>query len=117
MKIDIVKPIPPNKPAPIIFFHFKSDGNLQSPEPTPITDKSQMPKGFPITSPAIIPKLLVCTKPLCQSLFTVMQVLAIANKGKIKMQQAYIKSVEEYMEVIFLYRCQKELQKLTMRLL
>ena len=57
MKIDIVKPIPPKKPAPIIFFHFKSVGNTQSPKPTPINEKSQMPKGFPITSPSIIPKL------------------------------------------------------------
>ena len=84
IKIDIVKPIPPKKPAPIILFHFKSVGNAQSPKPTPINEKSQIPKGFPITSPTIIPKLLVCTKPLCQLSPIAIQVLAIANNGRIK---------------------------------
>lgn len=67
MKIDIVKPIPAKNPAPIMFFHFKSVGNMQSPTPTPINEKSQTPKGFPITSPAIIPKLFDCPNPFCQS--------------------------------------------------
>ena len=114
-KIAIVKPIPPKKPAPIIFFHFKSVGNTQSPKPTPINEKSQMPKGFPITSPAIIPKLFGCPKPLCQLSPTAMQVLAIANNGRIKKQLVCVRNVEEYMKEIFLYRCRMELQMLTKR--
>ena len=47
-KIDIVKPMPPKKPAPTIFFHFKSDGITQSPKPVPINEKRKIPKGFPI---------------------------------------------------------------------
>lgn len=112
IKIDIVKPMPPKKPAPIIFFHFKSVGNTQSPRSTPINEKSQIPKGFPITSPAIIPKLYVCPKPLSQLSLTAMQVLAIANNGRIKKQLVCARSVEEYMKVIFLHRCQMELQML-----
>ncbi len=83
MKMDIVKPIPPKKPAPNMFFHFRSAGKEQSPSPAPINEKRQMPKGFPSTSPAIIPKLLVCPKPLCQSSPMAMHVLVSANKGSI----------------------------------
>ena len=84
MKIDIVKPIPPKKPAPTIFFHFKSDGITQSPKPTPINEKRKIPNGFPITSPAIIPKLFVWPNPVCQVSPKAMQVFATANKGRIK---------------------------------
>ena len=83
-KIDIVKPIPPKKPAPIIFFHFKSDGIRQSPKPAPINEKRKIPKGFPITRPAIIPRLFVCPKPRCQVSPKEMQVFATANSGRIK---------------------------------
>lgn len=43
IKIDIVKPIPAKIPAPIIFFHFKSVGNAQSPKPAPIKEKEKCP--------------------------------------------------------------------------
>jgi hypothetical protein len=35
MKMDIVKPIPPNIPAPKMFFHCKLLGKTQSPNVTP----------------------------------------------------------------------------------
>lgn len=84
MKIDIVKPIPPKKPAPIIFFHLKSEGRAQSPRLAAINEKSQIPNGFPITSPVMIPKLLVCPKPICQLSPIAIQVLASAKSGRIK---------------------------------
>ena len=48
MKIDMVNPIPPKNPAPIIFFHFRSLGKAQSPKPVPIKENNQIPNGFPI---------------------------------------------------------------------
>ena len=84
MKIDMVKPIPPKNPAPIMFFHFKSDGITQSPKPTPINEKRKIPKGFPIVRPAMIPRLFVCSKPLCHVSPMAIHVFATANKGRIK---------------------------------
>jgi hypothetical protein len=35
MKMDMVKPIPPNIPAPKMFFHCNPFGKMQSPNVTP----------------------------------------------------------------------------------
>lgn len=84
IKIDIVKPIPPKNPIPIIFPHFKSEGKVQRPILTPINAKSQIPNGFPITRPYIIPKLLFCPNPFIKLFPIEMQVLASANRGRIR---------------------------------
>ena len=84
MNMDIVKPMPPKRPAPIIFLHLKSDGNVHSPNPAPINENRKIPKGFPIISPAMIPKLLTCVNPLSQLSPIAIQVLATANNGTIK---------------------------------
>lgn len=57
IKIDMVKPMPPKKPAPRMFFHFRSFGKTQSPKAVPRNEKSQIPRGLPITKPEIIPIL------------------------------------------------------------
>ncbi len=41
IKIDIVKPLPPKKPASTMFFHFKYEGITQRPKPIPLNEKSQ----------------------------------------------------------------------------
>lgn len=82
MNIDIVKPIPPSIPAPKIFLHLRSFGNLQIPKVTAKYEKNQIPKGFPKTKPKIIPIEFSCDNPSCQSELMAMQVLATANKGR-----------------------------------
>jgi len=57
INIDIVNPIPPRNPTPVILFQLRSEGNVQSPMLVPIIEKSRIPRGFPITSPAMIPRL------------------------------------------------------------
>ena len=57
IKIDIVNPMPPKNPTPIIDFQFKSSGSLQSPNETAKNVNRKMPSGFPTISPAAIPKL------------------------------------------------------------
>jgi len=83
MKMDIVKPIPPSIPAPNMFFHFRSLGNLQIPKLTARNEKSQIPNGFPKTRPKMIPIEFSWLNPSCQSPLMAMQVLEIANKGRI----------------------------------
>ena len=56
-KIDMVKPIPPKNPMLIIFFQFKSEGNLHSPTETAKKLNREIPIGFPNTKPSIIPIL------------------------------------------------------------
>ena len=83
MKMDIVNPIPPNIPAPKMFFQCKPFGKMQSPKVTPKYERSPIPKGFPMINPRIIPMLLVCVKPSYQLEFIMIQVFAKANNGKI----------------------------------
>lgn len=83
MKMDIVKPIPPNIPAPKMFFHCNPFGKLQSPKVTPKYERIHIPRGFPMINPRIIPMLFVCDKPSYQLEFIMIHVLAKANKGKI----------------------------------
>lgn len=56
-KIDIVKPIPPKKPTPIIDFQFKSPGSWQIPNFTAKKLRAKIPRGFPTMSPKAIPML------------------------------------------------------------
>lgn len=62
IKIDMVNPIPPKKLAPIICFHFKSDGKAQIPTNTAENENKQIPKGFPMTKPINTPMLFGCHK-------------------------------------------------------
>lgn len=55
IKIDMVKPILPKNPAPVIWPQFKLRGNAHRPDLTPAKEKSQMPRGLPIKKPAMIP--------------------------------------------------------------
>ena len=82
MKMDIVKPIPPNIPAPKMFFQCNPFGKMQSPKVTPKYERNHIPKGFPMINPRIIPILLECVKPSYQLEFIIIQVFANANKGK-----------------------------------
>ena len=84
IKIDIVKPIPPNIPAPIMFPHFKSLGNAHSPKRIPSKEKSPIPNGLPTISPNKIPNEFEYVNPSCQFESMAIHVLAIANKGRIK---------------------------------
>lgn len=63
IKIDIVNPIPPKNPIPIIFFQFRPEGNEQRPKLTPVKENSHIPRGFPIKSPVNIPILRCCPNP------------------------------------------------------
>jgi len=57
IKIDMVKPMPANKPTPTIDFQFKSGGSLQSFTLTAKNVSRKMPSGLPTTSPRAIPRL------------------------------------------------------------
>ena len=76
--------MPPKKPAPIMFFHFKSLGKVQIPNPMPIKENSQIPSGFPRINPNKIPKLFGWSKLSPMLPWNAILVLASANKGKIK---------------------------------
>ena len=80
-KIDIVNPIPPNRPTPKIDFQFKSVGSLQSPNRTAKNVKRKIPKGLPIISPSAIPKLLFSVNVCAISPLKTMAVLANAKMG------------------------------------
>ena len=84
IKMDIVNPIPPNIPAPKMFFQCNPFGKMQIPKVTPKYERNPIPNGFPIINPRIIPILLLCDKPSYQLVFIIIQVFAKANKGKIK---------------------------------
>ena len=57
MNMDMVNPMPPKKPTPIIDFQFKSCGSLQTPKVTAKKLNRTIPMGLPIISPKEIPKL------------------------------------------------------------
>ena len=57
MKIDIVNPIPPKNPTPMIVLQFKSEGSLQIPKETAASEKTKIPNGFPTINPKAIPIL------------------------------------------------------------
>ncbi len=57
--IDMVNPMPPSNPMPIICRMSIPDGNLLSLVFTDSQTNAIIPSGFPINKPAIIPKLLV----------------------------------------------------------
>ena len=100
--MDIVNPIPPNIPAPKIFFHFKSLGSLQIPIVTAKKEKRKIPNGLPTTSPSIIPIEFAWLNPSCQLPFMAMQVLAMANNGRIKKATGLCrKCCNRYDEVFF----------------
>jgi len=83
MKIDMVKPMPPRKPTPMMFFHFNSAGSVHHPMATPIKANTTIPNGFPMTRPRIIPTLMECNKPFPRSFPNVIHVLANAKSGNI----------------------------------
>ncbi len=57
INIDIVNPIPPNKPTPKIDLQFRFFGSLQIPNVTAKKVTMKMPNGLPTTNPIEIPKL------------------------------------------------------------
>ncbi len=83
IKIDIVKPIPPNSPAPKTCRQFKSTGSRQMPIETATKLKSVTPKGFPITRPPMMPELFAFVKSCAQSEPMTMPVFASAKIGRI----------------------------------
>ena len=83
MKIDIVNPIPARNPIPKTWFHFKPNGNVQTPIETARKLNKKTPKGFPIINPAKIPKLPGSAKPVSQPVPKTMAVFAKAKSGRI----------------------------------
>ena len=58
MNIDIVNPIPPNKPIPVRFFHVTPSCKLAKPVFTNKNGIEKMPSSLPTERPRIIPKEL-----------------------------------------------------------
>lgn len=81
--MDIVKPMPARKPIPKTCFHFKPDGNAQTPMDTAIKLNKKTPKGLPIISPAKIPMLPDSAKPVSQPFPKTIAVFASAKSGRI----------------------------------
>ena len=63
IKMDMVKPMPPNSPAPATCFHFKSLGRAYNPSQAPNAENKNMPIGLPKTNPVKIPTLLTLPRP------------------------------------------------------
>ena len=57
MNMDMVNPMPPKNPIPIIDFQFKSCGSLQIPHVTAKKLNRTIPRGLPIINPKEMPKL------------------------------------------------------------
>ena len=57
IKMDMVNPMPPKSPIPIIELQFKSLGSLQKPNFTAVNVIAKMPNGLPEINPKAIPKL------------------------------------------------------------
>jgi len=81
MKMDMVNPMPPRKPAPMICLQNKSPGNWDKPNFTAKTLNKTMPSGLPKNNPAIIPKLLDVSKHPIQFPVRTMPVFASAKSG------------------------------------
>ena len=81
--MDIVKPIPANKPAPNTNFQFISGGRLQMPDFTAIKLMMIIPIGLPIINPVKIPIPNGSDKVCCHPGLISTAVLANANKGRI----------------------------------
>ena len=81
MKMDMVNPMPPKKPAPIMCFQVRSAGNWDKPTLTASRLNSDMPSDFPANRPAKIPRLFNVNKPPIQSPDRAMPVFASAKIG------------------------------------
>ena len=55
INIDIVNPIPANKPIPNKCFFFMSSGIVHNPSAAPRRDTANIPIGLPSNKPRIIP--------------------------------------------------------------
>ena len=55
MNIDIVNPIPPNRPIPIRYRQFKPSEKKVNPDLISIHGKRNIPSNLPITRPPMIP--------------------------------------------------------------
>ena len=91
MKMDIVNPMPPSKPAPTTCFQFMSEGSLQIPIATAKNTNKEMPKGLPITKPAKIPKLFEVFRSSVQLAPIKIPALANAKTGRIKKATGLLK--------------------------
>ena len=81
MKIDMVKPMPPRNPAPMICLHETLSGRRERPSFTARQANRAMPNGLPAKSPAKMPRLLLEVSPPAQLSASVMPVLARAKSG------------------------------------
>lgn len=84
ININIVKPIPANKPTPMTCNQLAPSGRELSFIFTHKKDVSKIPIGFPINNPNPIPKPKLEVSPLIISDSRVMFVFANANKGMMK---------------------------------
>ena len=57
INMDIVKPMPPKKPAPIMDFQLRSSGSLHIPKETAAKLNRKIPKGLPTIKPKAMPML------------------------------------------------------------
>ena len=84
MKMDMVNPIPPRKPAPMICLHDTSPGNWDKPSLTAKTLNRAIPSGLPKNKPAKMPMLLDVTNPSIQFPVRAMPVFAKAKSGMMR---------------------------------
>lgn len=81
MNMDIVKPIPANKPTPAICHQLLPSGKALSFKRVQIKDVIKIPIGFPSNSPKVIPSPNEEVNPPIISDSKVILVLAKANMG------------------------------------
>ena len=84
IKMDMVKPMPANKPAPIICRQEVLAGSIPHLSCTVIKEAVNMPKGLPINKPAMMPQLRVVLIVAKISAGRTIAVLAKANIGMIR---------------------------------
>lgn len=81
IKIDIVKPIPASRPAPIICCQELKFGSLPHLNFTVKKQLKNIPRGLPIKRPAIIPQLKVLLMEVTKFEGKIIAVFAKANIG------------------------------------
>jgi hypothetical protein len=84
MKIDIVEPMPPSRPAPRTWRHARSSGRRHRPSVTAAHVNRKIPTGLPTTRPSMMPMLLAPRSSVAQPVPITMPVLASANSGRIR---------------------------------
>ena len=83
MNILIVKPMPPKKDTPKMYFQFKSPGSDAIFALTAKYETRKIPTNFPTSNPNMIPSELLLVRLLSKLFGKTIAVLASANIGRI----------------------------------